>query len=76
MEIKKIQTIRARFDDGFYCDITQEKNNGVCEFWLYRNGYGFALFMFGCTAETEQEKIELAAANIKQYIPIFEKSCE
>ena len=69
MNIEKITTIRVHYDAAFYCDIT--RNAGVWEVWLYKNGCGAALYMFGLPDAAEEDAVQMAAANIDEYIKIF-----
>lgn len=69
MKVEKFETIRVRFEDDYYCDITPcDDAEGMYEFWLYRSGYDASVYMFGCEAKDEDEAVELAVSNVPDYI--------
>lgn len=73
MTCKKIKIIRLNFENGYYIDISQKNKEGYRDFWLYHEEYGIAQYMFGCKASSEKEAIELACANINNYIPLLKE---
>jgi hypothetical protein len=76
MKIQKIETIRVRFEDGYYCDITPSaRTDGFHDFYLSKIGYGNIIFMFGCKIESAEDAAELAEANYEEYVSELE-TCE
>jgi hypothetical protein len=75
--ISYLQSIRVTIDDdGFYCDIIPSIDDGICEFWLRHAAYGVAEFMFSLPVKDKDEAIELAVANIPEYIPALKERCK
>lgn len=72
MKFEKIETIRVKYDDEFFCDITPNGNEqGYYDFWLYKNDCGLGEFMFSASADTTEELVEMAEFNIPDYIPDY-----
>ena len=74
MNIKKINTIRIDFSDGFYCDITTEKEKS--EFWMYNRLYGVAEYMFGVEKINDDKQIEIAINNSSAAIESLKQKIE
>ena len=72
-KIAKIETIRLDLGDC-YCDITPSTDSGYYDFWLFKKAYGVSHFMFSCKAIDENEAVEIANANIGEYISLFDES--
>lgn len=73
MKVEKFETIRVKFEDGVYCDITPDiEVEGIFEFWLYRTGYDSSVFMFGCEAKSDEEAVDIAVRNVPDYIQYLE----
>lgn len=70
MKQLEIKTKTYRFNKDFLIDITVSKG-GIYESWIYLDGYGFKLYMFGTYAKTEEEFIELVITNIFDYINLY-----
>lgn len=76
MNYTKIETIRVQFEDGVYCDITPDLDNtGYYSFWLYRKGYSVSLDMFGAKADSIEEAVAIAEANVPDYIDELWEMC-
>ena len=41
------------------------------DFYLFCNGYAPVLHMFGCTVESNEDALELAYNNIREYIELY-----
>jgi hypothetical protein len=76
-KVEKIETIRVRFEDGFYCDITPTANTEGCHDFIIRHeDYNVSTTMFACTIQSEECAIEIAEANAPEYIPDLKKLCK
>lgn len=76
MKYIKIETIRVNFENGVYCDITPDLNDkGYYSFWLYRKGYGVSIDMFGARADSIDEAVAIADANVPDYIDELMEMC-
>lgn len=73
MKIQKIETIRVRFEDGYYCDITPDASrSSFHDFWLSKEGYGVCVHMFGVKIESAEYAAEIAEANYEDYVDDLE----
>lgn len=76
MKVEKVETIRVRLNDEFYCQITPSADYPEChDFILYRKGYGVSCHMFGCKIESDEHAVELAVSNAYDYIPVLVEEC-
>ena len=69
MKIEKFQTVRIKFDNGYYCGITpRAEEEGCYDFWLHNLAKDIAEFMFACNCVDEDEAISLATSNAPSYM--------
>lgn len=69
MKFEKLETIRVRFEDGYYVDIVHAADyDNVRDYFLKREGYGTVVFMFGVEVDSDEEAVEIAEANVDEYI--------
>lgn len=75
MKIQKIETIRVRFEDGYYCDITPNASGSDHhDFWLSKEGYGICVYMFGMKIDSAEYAAVIAEANYEDYVDDLEAS--
>lgn len=64
---------RVNLEDGFYVlAMPEDKYEGYTGFWLFREGYGLATYMFGYKVASNEEALEIIESNVDDYIPDFE----
>ena len=69
MKVEKVETIRIEYGEGVYCDITPSiEDDGTHDFWLHLKGTGESLYMFGIHIESTDDAVEIALANIPDYV--------
>lgn len=69
MKFEKLETIRVRFEDGYYVDIVPAADyDNVRDYFLKKEGYGTVVFMFGVEVDSDEKAVEIAEANVDEYI--------
>ena len=69
MKVEKIETIRVHYDENIVCDIIPAIDDpDTHEFWLHHKEYAESVFMFGMHIESVDDAVELAMANIPEYL--------
>lgn len=69
MKVERIETIRVHYDDKIVCDIIHAIDDpSTHEFWLRHKDYGTSAFMFGLHVESVDNAVEIAMANIPDYL--------
>ena len=73
---EKLETIRIRFEDDVYCDVTpSEDEPGFHDFYLSKSGYCVRLFMFATEIKSEEDAAELAESNLEFFTEDLEAAC-
>ena len=69
MKIEKIETIRIRLENGYYCDVVPcADGSDSHDFWLSKAEYGVCVHMFGIKIDSAEHAAELAEANYEDYV--------
>ena len=75
--INNVLKVRAKtpFSDFYILilpmDDVPNDNKDYRDFYLFCKGYAPVLYMFGCAVESNEEALELAYNNIREYIEIY-----
>lgn len=69
MKVERIETIRVHYDGKVVCDIIPAIDDpNTHDFWLHHKDYGESAFMFGMHVESIDNAVEIAMANIPDYL--------